>query len=685
MGKKTRGQPPAITQRLRQIPPNVVQGGGGAVTPPPPPPPPPPSFDGVPEHVPELTFVVQRRTAGDDFINGANTYHANCGLQPQTIRSIEHLVTILGGPTPPPGSPPPSRLGRIRIVTHAHPNNMAVAMFDGSDVFFALKEYLRGFAQDDISGIMSILNMGPNAHFFQWDIFTITAHIRNSSSPNVLAPFGFGTGGTPSGDLREFIFSSSDLFFANANRVGKNGGNLSGIERAGLLAGLTQVIRLRGEALVGTTAGTHQITQPDLDALRTFLLGMTAADFGLPANARFNFTIPAGVINPFPLMGRAAEAIRNDFRSKLNRVKQRLDENSTIDIRGCRAGQDADYLEAVREFFGRTDHLPSVTAPRWYQYFGPSSFSDRQDNAQFHTLLTTGAEAPNIRAGFEDWARRTRIDPLHKTFWRDLLNGSVIVFCLMAWRNTFPRLPTKLATPGLTAFAALNFRDAIVRIRDFFNVAAASTPAGAALQTIHNFVTNSLPGFAPNLLAEVNNSTLPQRRQDIYLALQQINQTLGQTLVPAAPNPPPVNTVTDAQTALINFIETNQLAPVRAFMTAARQRIDDANESGLFYYMLHAGLPVFVFFNREQVNNHAVTVRHNRLVVLHQFADGAYRQWPPLLWQEALPAANTIGTLHPNNNDALRFAMMVEEADGGNTQVAACPHPDYMDKIRSVP
>ena len=136
MCKTTKGTQTASQDSIRRIlPQGAGTGSGGSGTQ-------SVRFDGVPEHIPELTFIVARRNQNDDFINGANTYHTNCGLDPHPISSIENLLTQL--------SQLPGHLRRIRIVTHAHPTNLAVAMFEGSTVYHAEKAYLRGFAQDDI-------------------------------------------------------------------------------------------------------------------------------------------------------------------------------------------------------------------------------------------------------------------------------------------------------------------------------------------------------------------------------------------------------------------------------------------------------------------------------------------------------------------------------------------------------
>lgn len=675
--KKKRSQE-GCPEALRQIQPNGSPGGtGGASSGG------PPRFDGRPEHVPEITFIVERRTATDDFINGANTYHTNCGLQPQTIRSLEHLVTILNGST--------DHIGRMRIVTHAAPDNMAVAMFDGSTYFHADEPFLRGFAESDIAGLYSLMGLPTGRHFLSWDIFTITLHIR-ATNRTLLEPFDLDASGTPADALRDFILFCSDRFLVNTNHIRENNSALAPGHKNILLATMNVIIQQTGQRLVGTVVerrlrrprDTHVITQAEMDLLRDFIFGMTLNDFGL-TSATFNFSIPPGV-QTFPLLDRAVVAITNNFRNKLNRVKQRFNENSTIDIRGCRAGERASYLEAVQLYFGTTNHLPHVTGPRWYQYFGPSAFSHPNSNATIRSLLQTGADAAINQQGFEDWSRRSGVDPSHKTFWTDLLadtpTGIVLQFCLMQWRNRFPLLP--LQTPGLTTFVALNFRDAIIRMAEFFNVTT-DVPSGTALTNLNNFVTGQLTTWVPNLTATVETSTPLETLRNLYTALRQINRDLGQSIVPATePSRLRANNITSYQTDLIHFIEEHQLLPARAFMTAIRQRIQSTADPGINYYMLHIGMPVFVFSHVEQVNNHAVRVTHNRLVVHQSFADAAYRQWPPLLWVEPLPPANRFATLTPGTDDARRFAMMVELATGGNSEVAACPHPDYMDKIRST-
>jgi hypothetical protein len=622
-------------------------------------------FDGIPEHVPDLTFVVEARTADDRFIQAANAYHANCGLRPAPIRSLEHLVTLL--------STTSTRIGRLRIVTHAHPEAMAVRMFEGSDLFQVNKEWLSGFADDDIQGLRSIL--GFRAHLTSWSLPHIVSHVRRTNA-DLLDPFGFKSSAPPSvGPFQRFLFCCADIALVNMGRVTQNGAALPAAERATLLGVLLMLSDLVGASLV-----KGKVTATDLANLRNVVSVMTPADLRMTTVPSFDFPA-SGPLNPIRIAGGALAAIRKDFRTKLTAVKKRFDATSFIDIRGCRVGDTADYLEAVRDFFGLAGRAPSVSGPRWFQYFGECPARRPATNADIRGLFSGGA-GPATRAAFDEWARRARVDPSHKDFWSDLARGNVVEFCQLAWRGKLPALPLK--APGLTELAALSFKAVIPRIRELFDVPAGSTPSGGALNALDAFVTTKLAAWVPHLRAPADKAT-PQQRKDLHQALRKVDGDLGQALVPATAPSPTAAEIARYQTDLVDFLERYQLAPVRRFLTAIKGRLDDTADPGLHYYMLQIGLPVFLFGAQEAVTaGHAVNTANNHIVVLDGRADAAYRQWPPLLWAEALPAGNRFGTLRLADAQSTNFAMMVEAANPGRSQVASCPHPDYMDKIRTV-
>jgi hypothetical protein len=256
-------------------------------------------------------------------------------------------------------------------------------------------------------------------------------------------------------------------------------------------------------------------------------------------------------------------------------------------------------------------------------------------------------------------------------------------FCLPSWKKAIPALP--VATPGIDAFKPMPFTTTMNTVADFFNVSTGARPAAPQLTTIDGFLSSKLNGWGPTLLAKIDNTTDATTLTNLYTALKPINLDLGKSIVPASP-PSPLKAadVTGWQTQLISFIDTSQLAVIKTFMSAVKLRIDDTNDPGMYYYALRAGIPVFIFADQELVNAHRVNIINHRLVVLDAFADQAYRQWPPLSWEESLPVGNTIGGLHAADLDARRFAMMVELPDGGNVSVAACPNQTYFNRITTV-
>src|SRR4051812_46774841 len=87
----------------------------------------PPAIFGIPEHVPEETYIVQPLTGDNGFIASANGYHTTYGLNPVTIHSLEHLAHLLTGHS--------THIDRMRLVGHIGLSdtgdaNLFVAFFD---------------------------------------------------------------------------------------------------------------------------------------------------------------------------------------------------------------------------------------------------------------------------------------------------------------------------------------------------------------------------------------------------------------------------------------------------------------------------------------------------------------------------------------------------------------------------
>ncbi len=669
MGKTSKGTQAANQCRLLSIQPNQVPPGGpnpgnpGAD----PAPPAAPRFDITPEGIPQFTFIMEPRTAQDDFILGAETYHTNCGLAPQRVHSLGHLVELLSGET--------THLRRIRLITHASGEDLIMPLFGQTNVQadrHTFEAHLRGFAESDERGLLSILMLNQGGHYFNWSGSQIMSMIRTANDA-LLEPFGLRQAGLPEGNLRQFIFYCCDYVMVQANRVRLNNSNLSAANKGHLLHAIDTLIDL---AVPPATAGSA--------ALKTFLTGRTINDLGL-GTASYGYSNPGGALNFLSLARNAADAVRAGFRAKLTTVRGRFNENSKIDIRGCRAGRQASYLRAFQAFIGRTGHRPTVSGPRWFQYFGPCPGDVMNNNNDIRSLLRNGAQAAPNRQAFEQWAQRSQINARHKDFWLERLNtagqrGNVIRFCQLNWRGDI--LPITLEIPGWNAFAAMSFSDSIARMGILFNVPNAAVPSGGSLNTINTFVTTQLDGFATFLFAQIDDSNKAAN----FTALNQIDSQLGTSIVPdSAPNPLQVSQIEGYQRDLIDHIESNQLSAIKNFMQVLKERIEDEENPGIYYYMLNIGMPVFLFRDEERMlNGHRLQVAHNKVVVHQDFRDAAFRQWVRSLWDGDLPPANQVGTMSIGQNEHRRFALMVEEPDPGDQRVFACPHPGYMEQLEIV-
>ncbi len=535
----------------------------------------PPALFGVPEHVPELTYIVQAFPGDNGFIQSAIDYHRTYGLvpathtaaHPVTFTSIENLLNILQQNS--------SHIGRLRIVAHVGLDtragadaNMNVAFFQGGRPGVRKTE-LQGFAHSDEAGLRALLGVSnptsPSSPLFNSLVTEILQHLRSSTATSgVLAPFGLQSSGTPSGLLEQYFFVLSDLLFSSLVFANAANGSIeartapatdvafNAAQRASLTGALT-IIRDRIESQLVSTAG-HALAE--LHALHDAVLPLTMANLNATNLGGRNFvmtrTTAAGVtifLDPMQDVGAAVAAINNrNFRQNLTSTRARFDQNSWIDIRGCRIGQDPDYLQAIREFFGRSGNLPSASGPEWFQSFPRAASRSRGSEAQIDDWWTNGSSftagsqtithsAATIQSTFDRVETLSGVD-IHIDFWRQVSGLDPVEFAAMLWKSDFPALP--IDAPQLDGFTGLDFSDTINRIAAIFDLAG-SSPANSTLTRIE--------GVHPQLVAlqseiivisELASQSAPLASElsQSYDRLRQISQQLGLPTVPAtAPSP----------------------------------------------------------------------------------------------------------------------------------------------------
>jgi hypothetical protein len=655
-GTQTAASPDAVRTARR------TPGGGGG-----PPPEPVNAFHGKSERVPEVAFVRER--AGDGFLTSAKTYYELFGIDVAPVDSIEQIVLQVANNT--------TVFQRFLIVSHAHPRGMIIPFFTNG-VKGTNKEIFREFAKSDLDGL-KLLSPFEAAirHLFNWNsILSQLMTLLRTANAAALQPFGLQSSGNPTGDLLEFMkFAFDIVYLRNPGRVLRNTS-----ETGGLTAGQRTILEnFVGEILNQMRPGlvsSLSVTAGQVDALRSAITSLTYSQLSV-GDFHPHLGLDDNKINDFPTLQAVVTAIHNEFRTKLNAARTKITASTVIDIRGCRAGDDPDYIEAICEFFGTGAQKPMVTAPRHFQSYPKIAFQPPATRAHITSWLSGsnwGHTSAQMKQKFTDWAELIRVRPLHYDFWLTLFRGLATKFGALAWRGEIPAL--FIPTPGLAQLTGLDLAGVIGKLKDYFNVPAAQVPSGSVLTGLAP-VTNNLATWLPRLLPPAADSMSSADRATLFTNLNQIDTALGQTLVPDispnAPSPPTAVQLRGYQNALLNHLETSRLAPIKNFMTAAADSLETGD--GLHYYMLFAGLPVFVHGTPE--------LNKNGLVLLDAHKGPALQSWYKCLWKDPLPSSGPYTTASIGNINHRQVAALVGE--DRTSYVGICPIPKYTHCIRKRP
>lgn len=433
----------------------------------------PNAFGGFQEKVPDAVFLSTSGTP--EFLASAKKFYSYFGFQPKDIKSIEDLVVLLAQPSNT------TTYNRLLIVSHAHPRGMIIPFFT-KGVVGTNKEVFREFAKSDLLGLKILDPFDPPV--FNWDsVFTsIMTNIRsNAAHASVLAPFGLQTQGIPSGTLKQFFERCFNVVFVSTpgHVKNKSGGIIDSAQRNIFSKFVGEIANQTGKLIVNTTINGNNINASQISALRAMLTGLSLADLNAASVYTMTDYVPDNV-NYFPTLENAVRAVQSGFHDKIVQMRKRFTTTSAIDIRGCRAAEDADYLTAIREFFDRPDN-PRVSAsgPIWFQSYPPLAFQLPETRQHISTFLSGKVFSGTVEhdeqmKGAKAWASLIKVDPLQTNFWSNLFGGTPANFTALTWRSTIPAL--FIPTPGLKALAPLDLAGVVTAIADMFNVPAGSVP-----------------------------------------------------------------------------------------------------------------------------------------------------------------------------------------------------------------
>jgi hypothetical protein len=245
--------------------------------------------------------------------------------------------------------------------------------------------------------------------------------------------------------------------------------------------------------------------------------------------------------NPFAMLGQANTAIGNNFRAHLDTVRARFDEHSWVDIRGCRIGQDRDYLVALRNFFGGTANQPAVSGPTWYQSFPPAGYVGRITEQQIDDLWDhgfTNATPPINHSALAIQDTFDKVSPLagidiHIDFWERLTNGETFAFVALVWKGSLPQLP--IEANRLDGFLALDLSDTMTRLSQIFDVSAPAAATFNRIEAKHAQMAALQTEIETIVDLASQASPPPADLTASFNRLHTISQQLSLTTVPATP------------------------------------------------------------------------------------------------------------------------------------------------------
>ncbi len=349
---------------------------------------------GEPENVPDRTYVTTQGAPG--FLEDAVAYHTLWGLAPTRISSVEAILSDLATGQ--------GHLGRVRIVMHAADIGIYSSLFAGEPRYSLEKDRLSAWAESDATGLAADLGNPFSVNATTKNAIVADLRGRNAT---LLTPFQSGAAAAA---LDELVDRVAQRVLLRGVRTRRNRSQID------TLAASTDLLL----GAIRTRVALHgQVTESDARTLQTELEA-SAQNTGLHATAA-----PPADDDLLRRLTQANRAVSHGFRQTLGGARARFDATSFIDIRGCRAGEDPEYLHAFSRFFGQSDALPHVSAPDWYQMFprlgwqglNPADIPARMSDPAFSAALDRWLDVTRARLSLQalrsyyrfEIARRTQL------------------------------------------------------------------------------------------------------------------------------------------------------------------------------------------------------------------------------------------------------------------------------------
>jgi len=338
---------------------------------------------GEPENVPEMTYISSVDPSGGDarkdaFLKEATAYHTNWGLKTKSVKSMEELVTDLGKAAGP--------VNRIRIVSHAWENQLFLGLFDGDSPGINLN-VLKAIGESEVALLTELV--GPVSGVTNVDANVILNAVREAN-PDVLRPFHLESSHALPKPIQEFVVRAATLWMLvkGTGDAALKAPMRTAIES--ILRGLRQRLARPAPDGAGVTEAQAKLLQDAIVALQP------------DPDTPLKFETAKETVDPIQRTNRAFAA---GFSDKLKKARGRFTDSSWIDIRGCKVGEQPDYMRAVSMFFGGSAAKPHVSAPNWVQLFRALTYKELEDGD-----IAATAAAPGVSDALDHWAAVTGVD-----------------------------------------------------------------------------------------------------------------------------------------------------------------------------------------------------------------------------------------------------------------------------------
>lgn len=324
------------------------------------------------------------------FLNLAREFHIRWGYgTPTSASSIEEIVTQLAGGA--------GHIDRMTIVSHAVPDNINISFLRGGPGFVHESEWAVTTRQalPDYSGHATAVGV----------VNQVINDVRAGPPENAALLQRLSLDFTEP-EERQFVWWLADVDFVRRVQPANAIPNRNQVRaRAQQNANhYRERLRERFQAF----AQFDVTAQPnDIDSLEQAINAVLPTYNWDPINAQTGRAIRDQILS-----GREAAVQRvlgqqygldvtEPFALALMFAQMRFDSGSTIEVKGCRIGQNPAYLEGISRFFGGGDRNPTVTAPDMFQIFGWMAARPHPDQTNRLRGLWNNA---NIRRAFVYWA-----------------------------------------------------------------------------------------------------------------------------------------------------------------------------------------------------------------------------------------------------------------------------------------